>query len=313
MLCYFFYDNCIMVSDSNNNIMSTLYPITVASVTTAAFMYPIDVMRAIKMSYVADTRNLITIPNHYKKFGIRGFVSKGMLPEIAKSSVMRISKFYLFPIGCSILWSDKPQNCSSIQKGIAGAIITIPEIIMISPLEVAKMGIQMDHKNLYKNNSINFIKHQYKIHRINGLYVGWAGMQWRQCFWSGTYFSTLSWWKSKIEPIGNSIGIPTIVNQFIAGFLAGSVATIPNTPGDVVRSVVQKRLFGNSKLPAYGISVNGVLEHANIAKEIIYRNGIQGLYSGIGLKALHLGGSGALMAIFIPIFSNLMKISYDGV
>ena len=38
-------------------------------------------------------------------------------------------------------------------------------------------------------------------------------MQWRQCFWSGTYFSTLSWWKSKIEPIGNSIGIPIIIKR----------------------------------------------------------------------------------------------------
>ena len=51
---------------------------------------------------------------------------------------------------------------------------------MISPMEVAKIGLQLDRENKFKNNSIEFIKHIQKTKGISGLYSGWSGMQWRQ-------------------------------------------------------------------------------------------------------------------------------------
>jgi hypothetical protein len=51
---------------------------------------------------------------------------------------------------------------------------------MISPMEVAKIGLQLDRENKFKNNSIEFIKHIHKTKGFSGLYSGWAGMQWRQ-------------------------------------------------------------------------------------------------------------------------------------
>ena len=39
----------------------------------------------------------------------------------------------------------------------------------------------------------------------------------------------------------------------------------------------------------------------------------KGLFPGFAFKALHLGGSGALMALFVPIFSKMLGKSYDGV
>jgi solute carrier family 25 (mitochondrial 2-oxodicarboxylate transporter), member 21 len=95
--------------------------------------------------------------------------------------------------------------------------------------------------------------------------------------------------------------------------LAGVFASIPNAPGDVVRSVVQKKLFENPDRKAYGISFGGAKEHFDVAKEILANKGIRGLYAGFSFKALHLGGSGALMALFIPIFSKLFGITYSGV
>jgi solute carrier family 25 2-oxodicarboxylate transporter 21 len=103
--------------------------------------------------------------------------------------------------------------------------------------------------------------------------------------------------------------IPTV-----QGFLAGCFASIPNTPGDVVRSVVQKKLFQEEGRVARGISPAGVAEHVAVAREIIAKAGVvKGLYAGFGFKALHLGGSGALMAGLIPIFSQLMGIPYAGI
>ncbi len=196
---------------------------------------------------------------------------------------------------------------------VTNSVATIPEIVMISPLEVAKMGLQTDRENKFKNNSTAFAKHIYQTRGFSGLYSGWAGMQWRQSFWTGTYFATLAFWKRQIEPPLRDIGAPQAIADLISGFVAGFFATFPNTPGDVVRSVVQRKLFADPARKAYGISPGGIMEHITVAGEIVQQRGIAGLYAGLGFKALHLGGSGALMAMLIPIFSDLMGIPYSGV
>ena len=290
----------------------TLFPLTGAAVATATIMYPVDVMRALTMAS-AGSKEPFNIGKYYQKFGIKGFVSKGVLPEIAKSTVMRVSKFFFFPILCDNLHGKSPKECSPLQKGIAGALATVPEILLISPLEVAKIGMQLDVENKFNNNSRAFLKHMWDTKGIGGMYTGWAGMQWRQCWWTGTYFATLSWWKSTVNPPLESLGLPQQVSTLISGFLAGFFATFPNAPGDVVRSVVQKKVFTDPGRVAYGISPAGVMEHITVAGEIVKASGVRGLYSGLGFKAMHLGGSGALMAVLIPAFSDMMGIPYGGV
>ena len=123
----------------------------------------------------ANSGSPFSVTGHYSAHGIRGFVTQGVVPELVKSSGMRISKFFLFPKACRGLWGKDSSVCSPVEKGLAGACATIPEILMISPIEVAKIGLQLDHANIYKNNSLNFIKHIYSVHGFNGLYCGWAG------------------------------------------------------------------------------------------------------------------------------------------
>jgi solute carrier family 25 2-oxodicarboxylate transporter 21 len=276
-------------------------------------MYPVDVMRALTMA-AAGSGKPFSVGEHYRSFGMRGFVTQGVAPELLKSSSMRISKFFFFPIVCNGLFNRPPGKASAIEKGLAGALATVPEILMVSPMEVAKIGMQLDATNQFKNSSVNFAKHIYQKHGLAGLYSGWAGMQWRQCWWTGTYFATLSWWKAQTEPTLTSFGVPVFGANVLSGFLAGCFASIPNAPGDVVRSVVQKKLFQEEGRVARGISPAGVLEHVVVAREIIAKAGVvKGLYAGFGFKALHLGGSGALMAGLIPIFSQLMGIPYSGI
>jgi len=261
----------------------------------------------------AGSAEPFSLGQHYKTFGIKGFVSQGVIPELVKSSSMRVSKFFFFPVMNNALWGKPPSSSTGWQKGIAGALATVPEILMISPMEVAKIGLQLDRENKYKNNSVNFAKDIYAKHGIAGLYSGWAGMQWRQSWWTGTYFATLSWWKSVTEPPLKQAGVPVFVANIISGFLAGCFASIPNAPGDVVRSVVQKKLFQEPGRVARGISPGGVIEHLAVAREIVAARGfVKGLYAGFGFKAMHLGGSGALMAALVPEFSRLLGIPYSG-
>lgn len=303
--------------------MDTLLPLSAAAgkffkkiniflVSTAGLMYPVDVMRALKMSS-AGSKESFSIGEFYRKFGIKGMIGQGLLPELLKSSSMRVSKFFFFPIFLEKGFGKTASKASPLEKGIAGALATVPEILLISPMEVAKIGLQLDRENKFKNNSIEFIKHIHKTKGFSGLYSGWTGMQWRQCWWTGTYFATLSSWKKAIEPPLKKVGCGDGIATLTSGFLAGVFASIPNAPGDVVRSVVQKKLFENPDRKAYGISPKGVMEHVTVTKEIIQSRGIKGLYAGFTFKALHLGGSGALMAFFVPFFAKLMGIPYSGV
>jgi solute carrier family 25 2-oxodicarboxylate transporter 21 len=292
--------------------MDTLIPISAAAVTTSALMYPVDVMRALKMSS-AGSHQAFSIGDFYRKFGLRGMLGQGLVPELVKSSSMRVSKFFLFPIGLNSIFGKTASKASPLEKGIAGALATVPEILMISPMEVAKIGLQLDKENKFKNNSIEFIKHIHKTKGFSGLYSGWAGMQWRQCWWTGLYFATLSGWKGLVEPPIRELGGGSGLASLASGFLAGVFASIPNAPGDVVRSVVQKKLFETPDRKAYGISPAGVMEHITVTREIVKQRGLKGLYSGFSFKALHLGGSGALMAFFIPVFANMFGIPYNGV
>jgi hypothetical protein len=47
------------------------------------------------------------------------------------------------------------------------------------------------------------------------------------------------------------------------------------------------------------------------ANEIIAARGVSALYMGLAFKSFHLGGSGALLAFFIPFFKSWMSVAGD--
>lgn len=236
------------------------------------------------------------------------------MAEIVKSSVMRVSKFFFFPLACNGLWGTKKMaELTPLKKGLAGAMATVPEIFLITPLELAKLGLQTDAKNEYKNSSSKILRHIYSTRGgVGALWSGWAGLQLRNGVWTGTYFACLGSFKTAIEPPVKRVGLPQDVAQFTSGFLAGVFAATFNTPMDVVRSVVQRQMLSDPTRKAYGISPGGVAEHVVCLGKLIRERGVsKGLYPGFGFKALHLGGSGALMALFVPIFGNMLGVKYE--
>lgn len=287
----------------------TLAPLTAAAASTATIMYPVDVIRAIRMTSAGGES--FSVASFIRTHGLKGMATQGATAEIVKSSVMRVSKFFFFPIACQQLWGAGSNDLTPIQKGISGALATVPEILLISPMECAKLGLQTDFEKTHKNSMTNIMRHIHQTRGWRGLWSGWTGMQLRNGLWTGFYFATLASFKEVIEPTVCGAGMPLGVAQFMAGFSAGTFAALFNTPADVVRSVVQRRMFAEPHRPAYGISPRGAAEHVDVLVDLIHRKGIRGIYPGFGFKAMHLGGSGALMAFFIPIFARMMGIHYD--
>lgn len=266
--------------------METLAPLTMAAATTALVMYPVDVVRALRMAS-AGGKETFSLSGFIKTHGVKGLASQGAMAEIVKSSVMRVSKFFFFPISCRAVFGRGASELSPWQKGLAGALATVPEIFMITPLELAKLGLQTDTKNEFKNSSSRLLRHLY-THRggVGSLWSGWSGLQFRNGVWTGTYFATLQSFKNVIEPSVVNIGLPQGVAQFSAGFAAGTFAACFNTPADVVRSVVQRQMLSDPARPAYGISLRGIMEHVQMTKTLAREQGIaKGLFPGFGFKA----------------------------
>ena len=246
--------------------MDTLLPLVPSSLIVAVVFYPIDVLRALKMSSAGGQG--VTPQQFYAKYGIRGFFGQGMAPEVTRATVMRVSKFFFNPIMSDALWGKAPKDCTIPQKMVSGALATFPEILAISPFEVAKLGLQVDTANTHKNNMMNFMKHMYKTRGISGLYCGWFGMQCRQSIFTGIFFGTVGTFRQKFRDNGFHPTVATLGGGVLAGCLG---ALGGNIPSDVVRSVVQKKAFSDPSRPTHGISPAGVLEHLTVAKRLLPR------------------------------------------
>ena len=198
----------------------------------------------------------------------------------------------------------KPETQGTpFSKAAAAAVASLPEGFTIQPIEVSKIALQLDKTNKYNNNASAVIKDIMATRGWTGLFIGYFGIQYRQTSWTAAYFATLSSFSKMTKTV-----IPDdwkMTQNLLGGFAAGMFGAIFNTPGDVIRSAQQKSIMAaapvkNSFSP--GLVMSGVSSFFAMGAKIAAEKGVGGLYSGFSFKALHLGGSGALLAMLIPMF-----------
>jgi len=156
---------------------------------------------------------------------------------VARASWMRLLKFFCFPVVHDILW-DKPVSLGNpAQKAIAGALCTLPETLTIMPLELVKVGLQLDTSNRYGGSSRAVMQELLQRYGWRSLWVGWVGVQWRQSSWTAVYFATLKSFQDLTDTAFNAVapGIPlTKVSQLVSGFAAGFSGALLQVPGDLI-------------------------------------------------------------------------------
>merc|ERR1711972_962002 len=123
--------------------------------------------------------------------------------------------FFMQPIVHKAMYGKPETQGTPVSKGLAGAIGTVPEVIAISPLENIKLAAQLDKEGKFKG-SADIAKHILKTRGFSGLMTGYAGMQVRQCLWTGGYFMSLDWYKKQMQPV---ISNP-LAGDVVSGFLA---------------------------------------------------------------------------------------------
>lgn len=98
--------------------------------------------------------------------------------------------------------------------------------------------------------------------------------------------------------------------------LSGMFGTMLNCWCDVTRTIIQKEQIANTFDPkkpkvTWADNFNAVgfvRQAAQISAEKGFMNG---LYAGVHVKAVHLGGGGALLAFFMPRFKALFGVANE--
>jgi len=292
--------------------LKPLVTVAVASFCAAAIMYPVDLVRALQMANAGSgvkQSTLELLSAFQKTHGTRGFFTQGLGPELARATWMRFVKFGLFPIvHKKVSGGLSEAQGSPFTRAVAGILSSVPEAISIMPLEVAKIALQLDSEKKLGNNMFRAMSYVYKDKGLGGLFYGYVGVQYRQSAWTGAYFASIKIFDEYITKMfkcifGNEFKIKEnraalVFTQFLSGFLAGMFGAVINTPGDTIRSSMQKTFLSGSGKTATATFLG-------TGQAIVKSRGFQGLYAGFGFKAMHLGGGGALMAFLIPFFNKL--------
>ena len=304
--------------------LKSLAPITLASITSAVAMYPVDVWRAMNMASATGAKQ--TLSGFVQAHGISGLLRQGVGPEIARATLMRVFKFFNYPIVHRCCYGRSPAQGTVSSRAIAGSIATIPEVVFITPMELAKIGLQLDREKRFQNSGLQLVRFVHQQRGFFGIFPGFLGVQGRQALWTGTFFATLPLFEGYSIPIAQrlfsaSSPVPLdpsaqrSLGQFLGGFLAGVAGAAVNTPVDVVRTNCQKAALQQvmeeaekgavqRARPTPAFFMSAFTEFAAMSGKIVAEKGLAAMYLGFIPKAVHLGGGGALMAWLVPWFSK---------
>lgn len=304
-------------------LFSTLAPISAGCVVSAFFMYPFDVVRALKMASASDAAaasqsTVQLIRNFVSAHGVKGLVSQGVMPEMARATVMRVVQFFSYPLCHEALTGKKPSEGTPMTKLVSGMAASLPSALAITPLENAKIALQLDKENRFGNNMGNAARHLWR-RGVLAPYVGLQAIFTRSAVSFGPYIATLPYAQSFTKPmVHNAMGdgpLATVLGNLTGGFLAGSLGAAINCPFDLVRTNLQKQAIALANEP---MSTGTILrltfsygQYFEVAKQIVRANGIGALYMGLTFKVMHIGGTGAMNAAFIPFFKKLMGVDRE--
>lgn len=317
---------------------SSVYAVLASAFIVAVLLYPLDVIRALQMASVSSptstsaadgkilgTASVVSIVKAFvADHGVAGLFKQGLLPEVLRATWTRFLKFSLFPVMLAELGA-LPGALQSVPptllKVAASCLSAIPEAVCVMPIEAAKLALQLDKGNRHGNQMHRALISTFEENGAKAVFfTGFWAVLYRQASWTATYFASIAFLERTLTKLhaliqrsvsgprdetnspssssSSTAGKPSSVILLISGFIAGVLATLANTPGDTVRTVMQVRGLHEHSLTQSTIEV---------ARDIIQRKGVAGLFSGFAVKSVILGLGGALMAVLVPFFDQLIK------
>lgn len=269
----------------------------VAGVTEICVMYPLDTLKTRSQLSVGKSQpgNMFSaLASMIRTDGLG--VYRGIVPPILVEAPKRAVKFsangqfsnFYSPIFGA---NGKPTQLVSIMSGVSAGLV---EAFVVVPAELIKIRLQ-NKENLGKySGTIDAFQKTIRYEGIGALYKGLEATLWRHGVWNGFYFGLIHRVKQMVPESKTQGG--RMFWDFVAGTVAGTVATTFNNPPDVVKSRIQNSTDQGPNAK-YRWTIPSL---AMIYKE----EGFSALYKGYGPKVVRLGPGGGLLLVVFNIVSQ---------
>jgi solute carrier family 25 2-oxodicarboxylate transporter 21 len=269
----------------------------IAGVAEILVMYPTDVVKTRAQLATTKQPNMFAVLGKIVREEGLTRLYRGILPPIMVEAPKRAVKF-------SSNETYKPyfknkEGVLTTWGGIgAGVLAGITEAFVVVPFELVKIRLQ-DKNNVgkYKGTLDAVIK----IMRNEGILAFYKGLEatlWRHATWNGGYFGVINFIQRKFPKTEDRW--KKLLNNFVAGAIAGTFGTMLNTPPDVVKSRIQNQVIVPGQKPKYSWTIPSLVM---IARE----EGILALYKGFVPKVVRLGPGGGILLVVFDYVSKLLR------
>jgi len=261
-----------------------------AGIVEILIMYPTDVLKTrFQLATGSQRPNLVQTVQTMMKADGAGIFYRGILAPIFSEAPKRAVKFSTNEYYKKV-FATKEGKLTFWRYFAAGASAGMTEAIVNCPFEVIKVRMQAPESKTLYNNTFDCARKIVTQEGPLAVYKGFEPQLWRNAFWNGPYFA--------IGPVlKEKMGAKSKVSTAIAGMIAGAIATIFNTPLDVVKSRMQNQKLGQKK---YNWAFPSLLI-------VLKEEGLTACYKGLGMRLLRLGPGGGIMLVTFDYIGDLLR------
>ncbi|CAG8560054.1 3378_t:CDS:2 [Dentiscutata erythropus] len=272
----------------------------IAGVSEILVMYPLDVVKTrfqLQVNAAGGEKYTSVLDCLRKIVKNEGRLYRGILPPIFVEAPKRAIKFSANEQYSTLLKKfygvDNMTQPLSIASGICAGST---EALAIVPFELVKIRLQDKASAGKYHGTFDAVVKIVKNEGPLALYNGLESTIWRHATWNGGYFGVIFNVRRMLpKPKSKQ---QTLLNNFIAGGIGGTVGTIINTPFDVVKSRIQN---DSGVVKKYNWTLPAI-------KTIAVEEGPSALYKGFVPKVLRLGpGGGILLVVFDQVSTWMRK------
>ena len=285
-------------AEAKSSVFVTLAPISAGCAASAVVMYPMDVVRALRMASASEAVALSTpelLRNFIKAHGLLGLAKQGVVPEIARATTMRVVQFFSYPLIHELFFSKKPSEGTVGTKMAAGMAAALPAAMAITPLENAKIALQLDHTKRFGNSMGAAVQHLWHRGTL-APYVGLQGVFTRSAVSFGPYIATLPYCQQVTLPACKSVfgdtPLGTNVGNLLGGLIAGSLGAFINCPFDLMRTNLQKQAIALAEKPMTTSQILSLsfspMSYLDVGRQIVQTRGVGALYMGLTFKVARI-------------------------
>ena len=258
---------------NNNKKIKILSGIS-AGIAEAIIMQPLDTIKVLKQS-----NQYTGIYSTIRINGVRSLY-KGLTPFVTQMGLKYTMRFGAFEM-------LRGETNTKFGNFCAGATAGFIESLIITPFELVKTNLQTTNTKNPINSTINIYRHN----GIRGLYRGFSTTVLRQSINQASNFTIYNEIRKKIIKEDEK---PNLLKVMGAGFISGSIGPILNNPFDVIKTRYMN--------PKYNDKYKSIISTVH---NIIKKEGIRKLYSGLGLRLVRVAGGQSI------VFGTVETIMYN--